>query len=226
MQNDPRDGLALLEKLEAEELDLVSGWRKHRKDQALTRNFPSWVANRLIANLTQVHLHDTGCSLKVYRADVARTLPLYGEMHRFLPALAAMEGARIAESPVSHQPRLHGYSKYNLMRTFKVILDLMTVVFFRKFLARPLHLFGRVGLILTALGLGLSVYSAAKAFYWWLHPEITGHTFVPISMILGTIFLLVGWLSMGLGLIAELLSRTYFESQGKRPYQIRYRLGF
>ncbi|MCA1994817.1 MAG: glycosyltransferase family 2 protein, partial [Coleofasciculus sp. S288] len=151
LQNDPADIPMLLSKLE-EGYDLVSGWRKNRQDAALTRLLPSKIANWLIGKITGVKLHDYGCSLKAYRSELVADMNLYGELHRFLPALAFIEGARITEIPVRHHPRRHGSSKYGLGRTFRVVLDLFTVFFMKKFLTRPMHVFGLWGIISTSVG--------------------------------------------------------------------------
>lgn len=157
LQNDPADIPMLIAKLD-EGYDLVTGWRKNRQDAALTRLLPSKIANWLIRQITGVHVHDYGCSLKVYRAELIADMNLYGELHRFLPALAFIEGARITELPVRHHARRHGSSKYGLGRTFRVVLDLFTIYFMKKFLTRPMHVFGLLGIISTVLGIGLGVY--------------------------------------------------------------------
>lgn len=213
LQNNPADAPKMLERLIREELGLVSGWRKDRQDATITRNFPSWVANRLIAKTTGAKFHDIGCGLKVYRAEVAKRLSLYGEMHRFLPVLAFLSGASVGEEPVSHQPRQFGESKYGLERTFKVLLDLMTVVFLHKFIARPLHWFGRIGMVWLGFAcvLGLALLVAP-----WLQGLPT------LVVGIGSLMCLVAaWFSLALGLLAELLARTYFESQGRPPYALK-----
>jgi glycosyltransferase involved in cell wall biosynthesis len=220
LQNDPLDTPKLLAKLENEGYDVVSGWRVNRQDATWSRNFPSWVANRLIARSTGVELHDIGCALKVYKAEVAQKLGLYGELHRFLPVMAALSGARVGEEPVSHHARQFGESKYGLARTFKVLLDLTTVLFLHRFLARPLHLFGRVGMVWLA--------AAAVAFVFGLSSigggANSGWFGVPgwLSISLSGLFSATAWLSFAIGILAELLARTYFEAKHQPPYQVRW----
>jgi glycosyltransferase involved in cell wall biosynthesis len=219
LQNDPADVPRLLEMLEQEELDIVSGWRKNRQDKAFTRKLPSKIANWLIGLSTGVQIHDYGCSLKVYRAEVAKAVPMYGEMHRFIPALASIDGATIKEVPVNHRPRTRGTSKYNLSRTFKVILDLMTVLFFKRFFTRPLHMFGRLGIAFFIAGLVIDLYLVADKL-------VLGHNIGtrPLLM-LGAMMLLTGIQLISTGLIAEIQVRTYFESQNKPTYTVREVLG-
>lgn len=214
LQNDPADIPMLLAKLE-EGYDLVSGWRKNRQDAALTRLLPSKIANWLIGQITGVKLHDYGCSLKAYSAELVADLNLYGELHRFLPALAFIEGARITELPVRHHARRHGRSKYGLGRTFRVVLDLFTVYFMKKFLTRPMHVFGLLGIISTALGIGLGVYLTILKL--GLGQSI-GHR--PL-LILAVVLLLTGIQLFCFGLLGELLMRTYHESQGRPIYRVR-----
>lgn len=215
LQNDPAQVPELIDMLEAESLDIICGWRKHRQDKALTRKLPSMIANRIIGASTGVKIHDYGCSLKVYRAEVAKEVPLYGEMHRFIPALASIDGAVIKEVPVNHRARVAGESKYGLSRTFKVILDLLTVVFLRRFLTRPLHVFGRAGILFLVTG---AVISA------WLTVEklAMGHNIGqrPLLM-LGILLILTGIQLISTGLIAEIQVRTYFESQNKQIFKVR-----
>jgi len=214
LQNDPADIPMLLAKLD-EGYDLVSGWRKQRQDKFLTRRLPSIVANRLIALVTGVHLHDYGCSLKAYRAELLADMNLYGELHRFLPALAFIEGARITELPVRHHPRRYGQSKYGLGRTFRVAMDLLTIWFMKKFLTRPMHVFGLFGLLSIILGSLLGGYlTFVKIFLG----ESIGNR--PL-LILAVVLLLAGVQLFSFGLLAELLMRTYHESQGKPIYRVR-----
>ncbi|MEB3245423.1 MAG: glycosyltransferase family 2 protein [Vampirovibrionales bacterium] len=215
LQNDPADARRLIELLLRDDLDIVCGWRKNRQDKAMTRVLPSKIANWIIGKSTGVQLHDYGCSLKVYRAEVAKSVPLYGEMHRFIPALASQDGARICEVPVNHRPRTRGVSKYNLSRTFKVILDLMTVVFFKRFVTRPLHMFGRLGMILMGLGLLGAVYLTVDKFI--LGHNIGGRPLLMFSALM----ILSGVQLISTGLLAEVSVRTYFESQQKPIYSIR-----
>lgn len=213
-QNVPADIPKLLTKID-EGFDVVSGWRKERKDSFLMRRIPSMFANRLISWLTGVKLKDYGCTLKAYRAEYIENIHLYGEMHRFIPAYAAMVGAKITETPVDHRPRTHGKTKYSLMRTFKVMIDLLTVKFLSSYATKPGYLFGGLGLILCLSG----VLSAAEVLvekYFkgsWAHNN---------PMLLLAVFLFfIGVQLILIGLIAELLARTYHESQGKKPYIIR-----
>lgn len=214
LQNDPADIPMLLAKLE-EGYDLVSGWRKNRQDAALTRLLPSKIANWLIGLVTGVKLNDYGCSLKAYRAELIADLNLYGELHRFLPALAFIEGARITELPVLHHARRFGKSKYGLDRTFRVIMDLLTVWFMRKFLTKPMHVFGLFGIssiaIGTAIGLYLTVLKIAYGVSIGNRP----------LLILAVVLVLAGVQLFSVGLLAELLMRTYHESQGRPIYRIR-----
>jgi glycosyltransferase involved in cell wall biosynthesis len=218
LQNDPQDIPLLLDKL-AEGYDLVSGWRKERQDDALTRLLPSKIANWLIGKVTGVELHDYGCSLKAYRAEVLADLELYGELHRFLPALAFIEGAKIAEIPVRHHPRRYGKSKYGLGRTFRVLMDLLTIWFMKTFLTRPMHVFGFLGLILMLLGLALGGY---LSFLKLILNQSIGDR--PL-LILVAILILTGIQLFGFGLLAELLMRTYHESQGRPIYRVREIVG-
>lgn len=218
LQNDPADIPLLLAKLD-EGYDLVSGWRKQRQDDFMTRLLPSIAANRLIALVTGVHLHDYGCSLKAYRAELLADMNLYGELHRFLPALAFIEGARITEIPVRHHPRRYGHSKYGLDRTFRVAMDLLTIWFMKKFLTRPMHVFGLFGLLSMVLGLILGGYlTFVKVFLG----ESIGNR--PL-LILAVVLLLAGVQLFSFGLLAELLMRTYHESQGKPIYRVREVVG-
>ncbi|MFB2918969.1 MULTISPECIES: glycosyltransferase family 2 protein [Aerosakkonema] len=214
LQNDPADIPVLLAKL-AEGYDMVSGWRKHRKDDTLTRLLPSKIANWLIGRVTGVQLHDYGCSLKAYRAELVADLNLYGELHRFLPALAYIEGARITEIPVGHHSRRYGRSKYGLGRTFRVLMDLLTIWFMKKFLTRPMHVFGLLGLLSMFLGVVLGGY---LTFLKLGLGETIGNR--PL-LILTVLLLLTGIQLFSFGLLAELLMRTYHESQGRPIYRVR-----
>jgi dolichol-phosphate mannosyltransferase len=218
-QNDPADIPRLLEKIE-EGFDVVSGWRSARQDRLLTRKVPSWIANRLIARLTGVRQRDFGCTLRAYRSWVVRELKLYGEMHRFIPAFASMVGARMVEIPVAHHPRRRGASKYGLERVIKVVLDLLVTMFLRSYLARPIYLFGGFGLFCFLIG-GLA---GAFALYLKL---VQGVSFILTPLPLAVITsVLMGVMSILMGLLAETLSRTYFESQGKSPYIVREKTNF
>lgn len=213
LQNDPADIPRLLAKLD-EGYDLVSGWRKNRKDNALTRNLPSHAANWLISAVTGVRLHDYGCTLKAYRRDALEGFKLYGEMHRFIPVFAHSVGARIAEIEVNHHPRRFGKAKYGLERTLKVLLDLFTVKFLLDYSSKPIYLFGGAGLALMFLGLADLLYLFIRRF--WGVPAASS----PLLLV-GVMFAIMGFQSVLMGLIAELLVRTYHESQSKPTYRIR-----
>jgi len=214
LQNDPADIPMILEKLD-QGYDVVSGWRKDREDNDLTRNLPSHMANWLISNVTGVHLHDYGCTLKAYRREVITGFKLYGEMHRFVPVYASSVGAKILEVPVRHHARKYGKSKYGLERTIKVVLDLMAVQFLTRSANKPIYLFGGGGIVLFALGfLGMLFLAARKLFY-----QIDVLT-SPI-FIISVMAAMTGFQAILMGLIAELLVRTYHESQQKPTYTIR-----
>jgi glycosyltransferase involved in cell wall biosynthesis len=213
-QNDPADIPKLLAKIE-EGYDLVSGWRYDRKDGYLLRLLPSKIANKLISWATDVKLHDYGCSLKAFRHDVVKQISLYGEMHRFIPALASAVGVSIAEVKVNHRPRIAGQSKYGISRTFRVILDLITVKFLLRFSSKPLQFFGSFGLISGFIGFSICLYlTIEKLFYQ-----------VPMSdrplLLLGILLLFIGLQFITVGLLAELMTRTYHEAQDKPIYTIR-----
>jgi len=218
LQNDPSDIPMLVSKLE-EGYDLVSGWRKNRQDAALTRLLPSKLANGLIGWVTGVKLHDYGCSLKAYRSELVMDMNLYGELHRFLPALAFIEGARITEVPVKHHARQFGNSKYGLGRTFRVLMDLFTIAFMKKFLTRPMHVFGGFGLGSLALGILLGGY---LTFLKLALGQSIGDR--PL-LILAVVLFLTGVQLFSLGLLAELSMRTYHESQGRPIYRVREVVG-
>ncbi len=216
LQNDPADVPRLLAHLEANpDIDVISGWRKDRQDAALSRKLPSRLANGLISRVTGVALHDYGCALKVYRARIIHDLRLYGELHRFIPALAAEVGARIVEMPVNHAARLRGTSKYGIDRTFRVLLDLLWIKFLLRFLHRPIHAFGGVGLGMGAIG-GLILA--------WLTVDklVFGHSIGgrPL-LLLGVMLVLIGVQLVATGVIGELLTRIYHEPQGRPQYMTR-----
>ncbi|MCW5875361.1 MAG: glycosyltransferase family 2 protein [Anaerolineales bacterium] len=218
LQNDPADIPRLLEEIE-NGYDLASGWRKYRKDNFITRTFPSRVANWIISRVTGVHLHDYGCTLKAYRREVLTGFRLYGEMHRFIPAYAGQVGARITEVPVNHYPRMHGTSKYGLERTVKVILDLFTVKFMGGFVNKPIYLFGGVGMGFVGLGgAGLLFLFIRRTLYG------TGTVDSPIFLV-SALLCLLGVQSILMGLLAEMSVRTYHESQSKPIYTVRYSIG-
>ncbi|MBD1844429.1 glycosyltransferase [Cyanobacteria bacterium FACHB-63] len=218
LQNDPSDIPNLLVKLN-EGYDLVSGWRKNRQDASLTRVLPSKIANWLIGRVTGVRLHDYGCSLKAYRSELVADMNLYGELHRFLPALAFIEGARIAEIPVKHHARQFGKSKYGLDRTFRVVMDLLTVSFMRKFLTRPMHVFGLFGLLSLVSGVAIGLY---LVFLKLGLGEDIGQR--PL-LILAVVLFLAGLNLFSFGLLAEISMRTYHESQGRPIYRVREIVG-
>lgn len=218
MQNDPADIGMLLNKLD-EGYDLVSGWRKDRKDNAVTRNLPSMLANRLISYVTGVHLHDYGCTLKAYRRGALEGFRLYGEMHRFIPVYANSVGARITEVPVTHHPRMFGKTKYGLERTAKVVLDLFTVKFLVSYGSKPIYIFGGTGMLLIGTSaIVLLSLLIRRAFFM---VSVLGSPFFQLSVM----FFILGFQSMLMGLIAELLVRTYHESQSKTTYTIRELIG-
>ncbi|MEH2422849.1 MAG: glycosyltransferase family 2 protein [Nostoc sp.] len=214
LQNDPADIPMLLAKL-AEGYDLVSGWRQKRQDGAVNRLLPSKIANWLIRRTTSVNIHDYGCSLKAYRAELLADMNLYGELHRFLPALAYIEGARITEMPVRHHARRFGRSKYGIWRTFRVLMDLLTILFMKRFLTRPMHVFGLLGLISMVSGTAIGIY---LTFVKLALGEMIGNR--PL-LILAVLLLVTGVQLFCFGLLAELLMRTYHESQGRPIYRVR-----
>ncbi|MBG1267880.1 glycosyltransferase family 2 protein [Nostoc sp. WHI] len=214
LQNDPADIPMLLAKLD-EGYDLVSGWRQKRQDGAVNRLLPSKIANWLIRRTTSVNIHDYGCSLKAYRAELLADMNLYGELHRFLPALAYIEGARITEMPVRHHARRFGHSKYGIWRTFRVLMDLLTILFMKKFLTRPMHVFGLLGLISMVSGTAIGIY---LTFVKLALGEMIGNR--PL-LILAVLLLVTGVQLFCFGLLAELLMRTYHESQGRPIYRVR-----
>jgi glycosyltransferase involved in cell wall biosynthesis len=217
LQNDPADIGRLLEKLD-EGYDVVSGWRKDRKDKWLTRRVPSTLANRLISKISGVRLHDYGCSLKAYRRDVLSHVKLYGEMHRFIPVYAGWAGARVTEIPVNHHARHAGKSKYGLSRTIKVVFDLITIKFMSNYLTKPLYLFGMAGLICLAI----SFLSFAFALYYRFVRDVHLNR-MPLAT-LAMIMFAMGIQFIFMGLLAEMIVRTYHESQNKPTYLIRERI--
>jgi glycosyltransferase involved in cell wall biosynthesis len=218
LQNDPADIPRLVAKI-GEGYDLVNGWRVKRKDTFLTRRLPSLLANRLISTITGVRLHDYGCTLKAFRHEVAKGVSLYGEMHRFIPAIASGMGIEVAEIPVNHHPRTTGASKYGLFRTVKVLLDLMTVKFLLSYSTRPIHIFGLIGLMSAALGVGLGA--------WLSWQRLVQH--VPLSnrpiLFLAILLVTIGVQFITMGLLAELQTRIYHESQQRPTYTVRETLG-
>ena len=214
LQNDPADIPRMLAKMD-EGYDVVSGWRVDRKDPYLSRRLPSMIANRLISETTSVHLHDYGCSLKAYRADVVKNINLYGELHRFIPAIASWQGTCIAELPVNHRARKFGKSKYGISRTVRVFLDMLTVRFLLSYSTRPLHVFGTLGLVTAGLGLLFAVY---LAFVKVVLDQSIGNR--PLLM-LAVLLIVIGVQMITMGLLGEMMARTYHETQGKRIFVIR-----
>ena len=215
LQNDPADLPMMCKKIEDEDLDLVVGWRADRKDAYLNRKLPSKIANWLIGKVTQVQLHDYGCSLKVMTFDLAKHIRLYGEMHRFIPAVASWTGARIEEVKVNHRARQFGVSKYGIGRTIRVILDLIVVFFMQSYLVKPMQVFGLGGLILSGSGGGICFYLVLQKY---LYQATLADR--PL-LLLGILLIVVGIQFLSMGLMADLLSRTYHEAQNKPPYTIR-----
>ncbi len=214
LQNDPKDIPRIISRLN-EGYDLVSGWRRDRKDPFLSRRLPSVLANRIIGMATGVRLHDYGCSLKAYRREVTDNLLLYGELHRFIPVLADLYGVKIAEMEVTHHPRTKGRSKYGIGRTYRVLLDLLLMLFFRRFATRPLQFFGLSGGALFLGGFAIESYLAWVKL--WLGEDIGSR---PL-LLLGALLVITGIMLFGTGLIAELVIRTYYEATGKRIYSVR-----
>ncbi|GAA0627614.1 MULTISPECIES: glycosyltransferase family 2 protein [Thalassospira] len=214
LQNDPADIPKLLGKL-AEGYDVVSGWRKDRQDAAIRRNFVSRLANRLISKISGVHLHDYGCTLKAYKKDVVKGIRLYGEMHRFIPIYATWMGAKVCEIPVQHHARQFGQSKYGLERIAKVLLDLMVVKFLDRHMVKPIYVFGGIGLV--------SFFASFLSTIWMLWLKFFENTSMiqtPLPLVV-TMTFLVGVMCILLGLLAEMIVRTYFESQGRSPYLVK-----
>ena len=221
LQNDPADIPAMLEKLdEGDGWDVVSGWRKQRQDKFFSRRLPSQIANGIISRQTGVELHDYGCTLKIYRAEFIKNLRLYGEMHRFIPALAGFMGARIVEMPVNHRARTRGVSKYGLIRIFKVILDLYTVKFMQQYLTKPNYLFGGGGAVMLTIGFLLGGFTLYKKFM--LGVFVKDQPLFQVSIF----FALIGLQLFLLGLLAEILIRIYYEIRGKKNYFVRRTVNF
>jgi glycosyltransferase involved in cell wall biosynthesis len=219
LQNDPTDLPRMLKIAEEEGFDMVAGNRANRKDGMVLRKIPSQIANYIIRGTTDVHLKDYGCALKVLKADLAKDLGLYGELHRFVPVLAHLEGAKITQVDVKHHARQFGKSKYGLSRTFKVMSDLLLMLFFKKYMQKPMHLFGNVGVFLFISGLLINFYLLIVKLMGY---DIWGR---PI-LILGMMLLLGGIQFITIGIVVEIQMRTYFESQQKKPYKVRKVTGF
>lgn len=213
LQNDPADINALLDKID-EGYDVVSGWRKDRKDGLWLRLIPSWTANKIISYISKVQLHDYGCSLKAYRREVIKDVRLYGEMHRFVPIYATWQGAKVTEIPVTHHARQYGQSKYGINRTFKVVLDLITVKFMSTYFTKPIYVFGTAGM--------MSFLTGMAAFVWMLVLKFAYHTtFIETPLpVLVCMFVMLGVQFILMGLLAEILMRTYHESQDKKIYSV------
>jgi glycosyltransferase involved in cell wall biosynthesis len=214
LQNDPSDIRGMLHLLKREDWDVVAGNRKNRKDGMFLRKIPSKIANALIRRMTGVYIKDYGCTLKIFRREIAEELNLYGELHRFIPVIAKMQGARITQVDVKHHPRKFGKSKYGIGRTFRVLSDLVLMLFFRRYIQKPMHLFGTIGFISLGIGMVINLYLLVL--------KIMGHDIwgKPL-LILGLIFLLGGIQLITIGILAEISVRTYFESQNKKTYTVR-----
>jgi glycosyltransferase involved in cell wall biosynthesis len=214
LQNDPADILLLLEEMD-NGYDVVSGWRKNRKDPFLTRRLPSIIANKIISFIGRVPLHDYGCTLKAYKRGILKNIRLYGEMHRFIPIYAKWVGARVTEVEVHHHPRRSGFSKYGMMRMFKVVLDLMVVKFLLSYSQKPIYVFGGVGLFMILVGFFSGVYAIFLKLF-------RGVSFILTPLpLLCVLLLMLGFMSILMGFLAEILTRTYYESQRKPTYQIK-----
>lgn len=216
LQNDPTDIPAMLQKLHDEQLDVVVGWRKNRKDGMILRKIPSKIANILIRKVTNVHVHDLGCTLKIFRSSIAKKLDLYGELHRFIPILSSMYGAKIGEMAVKHHPRRFGTSKYGISRTLRVASDLLLMFFFLKYRQRPMHLFGMIGIGMFMVGGLIQAYLLMLKLFG---EDIGGRPLFYVGILL--IIMAVQFITAGF--LSELMMRTYFESQNKRPYSVKTR---
>lgn len=214
LQNDPSDLPAMLNVLTAGDWDMVAGERVNRRDGFFLRKIPSRIANYIIRNASGVKLKDYGCALKVFKSDLAKNLGIYGELHRFIPVLAVLEGARITQMPVKHHSRQFGKSKYGLNRTIKVVSDLILMLFFKKYLQKPMHLFGNTGVALFAIGMCINLYLLVLKI---LGQDIWGR---PL-LLLGVLLVIAGVQFITIGIVVEIQMRTYFESQQKRPYKVR-----
>ena len=214
LQNDPNDIPDMIKKIDSEDWDLIAGIRTNRKDGFIFRRFPSILANFLIRTSTGVKFKDYGCTLKAFKSDIAKDLDLYGELHRFIPVLVHLQGARITQMNVNHRARVHGKSKYGISRTLRVMSDLLLMLFFKKYLQKPMHLFGTIGIIIFFIGIIINFY---LVFLKILGQDIWGK---PLLM-LGIMLTLGGVQLITIGILAELLMRTYYESQKKKPYKIK-----
>ncbi len=214
LQNDPEDIPMMLEKAEKEGWDMIAGYRKNRQDGVIWRKIPSLIANSIIRRTTNVRIRDYGCTLKLFKSDLAKDLSLYGELHRFIPVLASLEGGKITQVEVKHHPRKFGKSNYGMGRTFKVVADLLLMLFFRKYMQRPMHLFGTWGILLLAIGIVINLYMLVLKI---LGNDIWGK---PV-LLLGVLLVIAGFQLITIGIFADILMRTYFESQSKTPYRIK-----
>jgi glycosyltransferase involved in cell wall biosynthesis len=215
LQNDPEDIPVLVNAMLSSHLDIVAGIRSNRQDGFFLRKLPSNIANFFIRKFTGVYMKDYGCTLKVFRKEIAKNLGLYGELHRFIPVLACIQGARMAQVEVRHHPRIHGRSKYGINRTLKVMADLILMVFFQKYMSRPMHLFGISGLIIFTLGMLLNLYLFAQ--------KILGEAIWGKPMLILAVVLTLGGIQLiTTGILAEILMRTYYESQKKKTYAVRH----
>lgn len=224
-QNDPADIPKLVAKLEESNCDVVNGWRENRQDGFLLRKVPSFIANRLIARLSGVPLRDRGCSLRLFRAEVVKELHLYGELHRFIPEMVNFAGFKMAEVPVNHRPRVAGVSKYGLSRTFRVIIDLITILFLRRYSDRPMHLFGSLGSIFGAVGVFTGLYLTGQKVWAGLTGGWDAFRALQIGerplLLLSVLLVILGVQFLLMGLLAELMVRTYYETQNKPTYYIQ-----
>lgn len=215
LQNDPEDIPMMLKMARDGDWDLVAGVRANRQDNALVRKLPSKIANWMIRQSSGVHIKDYGCTLKVFRKEVAKDIGLYGELHRFIPVLVNLEGGRITQVDVKHHPRVHGTSKYGMGRTLKVVSDLMFMLFLKKYMQKPMHLFGNTGVVVAGIGILINLYLLALKL---MGQDIWGK---PL-LILGILLVLGGFQLITIGIIVEIQMRTYYESQGKTPYKVRH----
>lgn len=214
LQNDPSDIPWMLDMLQNSKYDVIAGKRANRKDKAFTRKVPSLIANWIIRKSTKLNIEDYGCTLRVFRSEIAKGMGLYGELHRFIPILLHLQGARIHQVDVKHHPRIHGDSKYGLNRTFKVVSDLILMLFINKYMIKPMHFFGKIGIFTTGIGVVINLYLLVLKL---MGEDIWGR---PL-MLLGLLSLIAGIQFISLGIIAEIQMRTYYESQNKKHYSIR-----
>ena len=214
LQNDPADIPRMLEDAKARDLDLLAGIRQKRQDGMVLRKIPSKIANWMIRNASGVHFHDYGCTLKIFKADLAKSLGIYGELHRFIPVLADLEGAKMDETPVRHHARQHGASKYGINRTIRVLSDLLLILYLKRFRHKPMHLFGGWGVLSLGLGSLILCYLLAVKL---MGNEIGGRPLLT----LGTVLFVAGLQLIALGILSEMQVRTYYEAQGRKPYRVR-----